>query len=962
MSREQPDSAPSTSRLPPAADRVLALVDALVRELWPGRAPRARLDSTLDRELGLDSLARVELLARLEREFGLHLPTDTLGSAETPRQLLAALARAGAATPEAAALAERLAVPEAAGGQPELATSLPEVLEWHLARHPERRHLSFYRDEDALEHLSYAELAEGARRIAAALAARGVQAGDCVALMLPSGLDFFRCFFGILYAGAIPVPIYPPARPAQLEDHLRRQAGILRNCEAPLLIADARVRRLAGLLTGLAPTLRGVAAPAELTAAGPVVQAPPPAAAPNGLALIQYTSGSTGDPKGVELSHANLLANIRAWGGTIGLSSTDVCVSWLPLYHDMGLIVAWLGSLYHACPLVLMSPLDFLARPERWLWAIHHHRGTVAAAPNFAYELCVKRLADLPLDGLDLSTWRLAANGAEPIDPDTAARFAAAFARYGLRPETLTPAYGLAEATVGLAVPPPGRGTRIDRVERERFQREGVALPAAEDDARALRFVSCGPPLPGHELRVVDAAGRPLPERHVGELEFRGPSATRGYHRNPAASAALFHDDWLRTGDRAYLADGELHLTGRSKDLIIRGGRNFYPYDLERAIGELPGVRRGCVAAFGAGAGGEAADERLVVVAETRERDPTARDALEQRIVALAADELGLPPDVVVLAPPHAVLKTSSGKIRRAAIREAWAQGTLGASARPPWLQLLRLAASSLGGRLRPVRPLRPYDLWVWAVFYLLTPFAVLVIFSVPGLGRRWAVLHRLARLFARLCGCPLRVAGLERLPQGPCVLVANHASYVDGFVLAAALPQPVSFVAKVELARRPLLRRLFERMSARFVERFDASQGVEDLEALAAFATRPPPLLFFAEGTFRDEPGLQAFRLGAFRIAARLGLPLVPVAIAGSRTVLRGAHWRARRGPLAVTVCAPIDPAGEDWNAVLALRDEVRAAILAHCGEPDASATGTEDRQGGETGPSRDGGADNAR
>src|SRR5690606_38768279 len=238
----------------------------------------------------------------------------------------------------------------------------------------------------------------------------------------------------------------------------------------------------------------------------PTPPAPLPAAAPNALALIQYTSGSTGDPKGVELSHANLLANIRAWGGTVGLSSTDVCVSWLPLYHDMGLIVAWLGSLYHACPLVLMSPLDFLARPERWLWAIHHHRGTVAAAPNFAYELCVKRLADVPLDGLDLSTWRLAANGAEPIDPDTPARFAAAFARYGLRPETLTPAYGLAEATVGLAVPPPGRGTRTDRVERERFQRDRIATPADADDARALRFVSCGPPLPGHELRVVDAA------------------------------------------------------------------------------------------------------------------------------------------------------------------------------------------------------------------------------------------------------------------------------------------------------------------------------------------------------------------------------------------------------------------------------------------------------------------------
>ncbi|KAA3654150.1 MAG: acyl-phosphate glycerol 3-phosphate acyltransferase [Proteobacteria bacterium] len=924
-----PDAEPSHD-----AERLLQLVDALAGELRPGAQLRAGLDSQLDRDLGLDSLARVELLARVERVFDVHLPSEVLGSAQTPRDVLAALAAAGHVPRSAPAGADREAAPARLAGLPDEAPRLIEVLDWHVARHPDRVHVTFYRAPDATETLSYAQLAEAGRGMAAALSRAGVGPGDCVALMLPSGLDFFRCFFGILMAGAVPVPMYPPARPAQLEDHLLRQAGILRNCEARVLITFDTVRPLARMLTGLSPSLHHVLTPAEL-------DAPPGAVAVTGaddLALIQYTSGSTGDPKGVMLSHRNLLANIRAWGRAIGLGSTDVAVSWLPLYHDMGLIGAWLGSLYHGCPLVLMSPLDFLARPERWLWAIHRHRGTVTAAPNFAFELCVKRLADQSLDGLDLSSWRLAANGAEPVSADTLARFAQTFARCGLRPEALAPVYGLAESTVGLCVPPPGRGVRVDRVAPEPMRSRGVAEPVAEG-ADALRFIACGPPLPEHRVRVVDAAGRPLPERRVGRLQFCGPSATRGYYRNPAASARLVEDGWLVTGDYAYLADGEVYITGREKDLIIRGGRNFYPYDLEQLIGELHGVRKGCVAVFGV-VDAQAADEKLVVVAETREADAAQRAALEQRIAGAAVAQIGVPPDVVVLAPPHAVLKTSSGKLRRAAVREAYLNGTLGASTRPTWLQLLRLQAASTRGHLRSALSWlgeQAYGAWVWALFWLLAPLAALAIFALPGLGARWRVTHWLARAFQRGSGCPLRVSGLEHLPSGPVLLVANHASYADGLVLGAALPAPVAFVAKGEFRHNRVMRPLFERMGAHFVARFDSQQGVADLDAMGEIARHPPPLLFFAEGTFGSSPGLRGFRLGAFQIATRYRLPVVPVAIAGTRAVLPAGSWRPRRGPLAVTICPPVMPQGEAWHDMLALRDAVREAILAHCGEGDA-------------------------
>ncbi|MCB1911022.1 MAG: AMP-binding protein [Rhodocyclaceae bacterium] len=920
---------------------LLGLVDTVIRELQPGAQLRAGLDSQFERDLGLDSLARVELLARVERSFGVRFPDDTLAKVETPRQLLAALEFAGhRCAPPVRTGEVALARPDEIAGSPEQAATLVEALDWHAARHPDRIHVTFYRSEDETETLSYRQLADAAARVAGALARAGVQPGNAVALMLPTGLDFLCGFYGVLMAGALPVPIYPPARPAQLEDHLRRQAGILRNCEARLMITFDRVRPLAQMLTGLCPTLDRVLTPAELDNAAPL-RVPVLA---DDLALLQYTSGSTGDPKGVMLTHANLLANIRAWGQGVGLGSTDVAVSWLPLYHDMGLIGAWLGSVYHAYPLVLMSPLDFLARPERWLWAIHRHRGTVTAAPNFAFDLCVRRLAGQPLDGLDLSSWRFAASGAEPISPATLERFREAFGRYGLRPEALAPVYGLAECSVGLTVSPPGRGARIDAVGREALTRDGRADPATADATTALHFVSCGSALPGHELRVVDAAGSVLPERVVGSLEFRGPSATRGYYRNPDATARLVHDGWLVSGDYAYLADGEVYFTGRAKDMIIRGGRNFYPYDLEHAVGELPGIRKGCVAVFGA-ADSQHGGERLVVVAETRERDAAARQALERGIVAAAADELGLPPDVVVLAPPHTVLKTSSGKIRRAAIRDAWLAGRLGAAGRAAWLQATRLFVASLPGRVRSLTRhagAKIYAAWVWGLFAMLAPLAAVGIFTLPRLEQRWAVVHFLARIFRLLSGNPLQVAGLEHLPTGPCVLVANHASYADGLLLASVLPRPVAFVAKAEFKSNRLMRPLFERMGAHFVERFDSRRGVADAQALATAARADPPLFFFAEGTFTARPGLRPFRLGAFQVAAENHLPVVPIAITGTRGILPADSWRPRPGPLSVTICPPVASEGAHWHGVLALRNGVRKHILAHCGEPDlASAAG---------------------
>ncbi|KON80781.1 AMP-binding protein [Azoarcus sp. PA01] len=918
---------------------VLQIVRVLVAELRPGQRLTPELDSHLERDLGLDSLARVELLARLEHAAGVRLPAGTLAAAETPRQLLAALR---AAHPELAAQQTDIVVPETRGETietPAHADTLLEVLEWHAARSPRHVHIRLLRDDVEIATLTHDELLQGARRIAAGLQQRGLARGEAVAIMLPTALEFFTSFFGALLAGGVPVPMYPPTRPSQLEDHLRRQAGILDSCEAPVLVTDADVRTVARLLATQSPSLKQVATVQELAATAGSSTSTTVGAAD--LALLQYTSGSTGNPKGVMLSHANLLANIRAWSRTIGMNADDVTVSWLPLYHDMGLIAAWLGSLYNGSALVLMSPLDFLSRPARWLWTIHRYRGSLSAGPNFAYELVLKHVDDAQLAGLDLSCWRVAVNGAEPVSPDTIERFSERFARYGLRRETVMPSYGLAENAVGLAVPLPGREARIDRIAREPFFRDRQARSIPANDPTAIRFVGCGQPLPGHELRVTDPAGGELPERRVGRIEFRGPSATSGYLRNPEETRKLRHGTWLDTGDLGYVADGELFVTGRVKDMIIRGGRNLYPYELEDAIGALPGVRRGCVAVFGA-SDPTTASERLVAVVETRATHDDERRSLQHTIEGLAVELLGVPLDEVVLAPPHSVLKTSSGKIRRVATRDLYVSGALGRQ-RSVRMQLLRLAASALVERASRALSRGAALLWAGWAWIALVLLAVPVWLAVAALRRPaagWRIGSHAARLLARLVGIRLEVRGRENLPaRAPCIVVANHASYLDGLIAVAALPRSFAFVAKRELQDSPIAYRFLQGLGAEFVERFAVQDSVDAAHRLAGRAREGTALFYFAEGTFVGQPGLREFRLGAFLAACDARLPVVPVTLRGTRTVLPDATWRPRRAAITVSIAPPILPQGSDWSAALALRDATRATILAECGEPDATA-----------------------
>ena len=558
-----PKAAVANDNRVPSESALCASIEAVVKTLHPNLAGRVRvgMDTTLERDLGLDSLSRIELLTRIEREFGASISEREMAEAETPRDILRALrsgaAREKVAQPQAAAAVENRAAPEsdsldeAPGG----ATNLIDALLWHVRRHPERIHVHLLDDDAGQPRLSYAELLKQSQVFAAGLRAHGLEPGESVAIMLPTGTDYFFSFLGIVLAGGVPVPIYPPARITQIEDHFRRHAGILENARVTTLITFDQAKQVTRLLASQVDTLRRISTTDELRGHGTLANISP--VSDDAIAFLQYTSGSTGNPKGVVLTHGNILSNADSMRQALEVDASDIFVSWLPLYHDMGLIGAWLGSVIYGYPLVLMSPLSFLRRPENWLKAIQVHGGTISGGPNFAYELCIRRIRDEDIEGLDLSSWRLAFNGAEPVSPATLRNFADRFKTYGFRPEALMPVYGLAEATLGVAFTPVNRGPRIDRVKRDRLARTGQAVPAGRDDSDVAEYVSSGVPIPGFEVRIVDDTGREAAERREGELEFRGPSTTSGYFRNPEVTESLFHDDWLISGDRGYIAEAK---------------------------------------------------------------------------------------------------------------------------------------------------------------------------------------------------------------------------------------------------------------------------------------------------------------------------------------------------------------------------------------------------------------------
>lgn len=472
-----------------------------------------------------------------------------------------------------------------------------------------------------------------ARRFAAALRAHGVRRGDRVAIALPGTPDFVQGLLGAMLAGAVPVPLATPLTFGSVDRFTDRVAAVVAHAGVRHALVTERLRD--GLRDRGDVTLDVCWTPADLRALR-ADTAPAPSLGPGDLALLQYTSGTTDRPKGVAISHGALAANAHAIATGLRLGPSDVGVSWLPPHHDMGLVGALLTTVFHPYPVHVLRTEAFLMRPGAWPALVAEVGATVSAAPNFGYELCAKKAR---LDDADLGAWRAALSGAEPVRPATVRRFEERFAAHGFRGTATTPVYGLAEATLAVT-----------------FSDPDAPLRARDVDGRSI--VSVGRPVAGTEVRVRGG-------RASGEIEVRGPSLMQGYFRDDRASADALVDGWLRTGDLGALVDGELFVTGRSRDLVIKAGRNIHPEDVEAVVAELP-CASGGVAAFARDNATTGSDD-LVVRVETRLRDEAARAAAAAAIRGEVLAALDVKIDDVAFVPVGSLPRTTSGKIRRSA-------------------------------------------------------------------------------------------------------------------------------------------------------------------------------------------------------------------------------------------------------------------------------------------------------
>ncbi len=518
------------------------------------------------------------------------------------------------------------------------------------------------------ERLTLERLWQRARAIQSGLLARGLPPGRIVVIIVPTSAELVSAYFGAMLAGAVPALVATPSnRLADPRAYAARVGRIADNAEAFALYADDEIAEILRAQSSELPGATAILTPRDVQGEG---DAPFVAARPDAIATAQYSSGSTGPPKGVLLTHTAILNNIRALRRGLKLTTADISVNWIPLYHDMGLIDAFLLPLLSGCPTVLIPTMDFMREPSLWLWAIHRYRGAHAWAPNFAYTLCARRVPDAEIEGLDLSSWRLAVSAAEPILAPTVRAFARRFASHGFRPEAFTPVYGLAENVTAATAHTLDEPPRIETIDRGALATTDTARTT---DGEGIEFVSTGKSLPGCTIEIRDEASRPLPERGVGTIWLKTDCLFSGYNRDPEATSATLVGGWLNTGDRGYLADGHLFFVSRDKDLIVVGGEKYSPHDIEQAVNEVPGVREGCAAVFGV-LNEERGTEDLAAVVETKETEDGALERLRDAIRARVLSATGLALRHVILVPPGGVEKTTSGKLARRATRRRHAQ------------------------------------------------------------------------------------------------------------------------------------------------------------------------------------------------------------------------------------------------------------------------------------------------
>ncbi len=522
------------------------------------------------------------------------------------------------------------------------------------------------------DYYPYQTVASRAWNSAGTLQAAGLKPGERVAIILPTSIQFFDAYLGTQMAGGIPAALYPPFRFGRLDEYFARLRRMLAKIGARYLITDSRLKRILGPAVEGDGTMIHTVLDAATLHTGP--HGVPVKVDPDQPAFLQFSSGSTVEPKAVMVSHTNLVNNLammlEALGSYTAEESAHGGVCWLPLYHDMGLVGCLYLGLYTPGTTTYLSPETFIARPALWLQTISRYRAVISPAPHFAYGLCLKKVRDEEMEGVDLSSWRFALNGAEPIDVETMQRFGERFARWGFRPDALKPVYGLAEAGLAVSFPDPQSAALVVEFDRESLAKDGVAVPGL-----GRKLPSVGRPMPGLAVEIQDAEGEKLPPGRVGRIRVKGPSITRGYFGDPELTADIIRNGWLDTGDLGFIFEDDVYIAGRAKDLIIIRGRNYAPQEFEELLLEVEGVRTGCTVAGGTFVDG--VGEQLVILAEKDVQSDRTEEEVAAEIESRILKGLSLNVHDIALLPPGTLPRTSSGKMRRSEALQQYLKGTL---------------------------------------------------------------------------------------------------------------------------------------------------------------------------------------------------------------------------------------------------------------------------------------------
>lgn len=527
------------------------------------------------------------------------------------------------------------------------------------------------RGEEPTFH-TYEEVIRRAKGVAGTLQEGGLKAGDRVGIVLPTSIHFLDIFLGTQLAGGIPSALYPPVRLGRLAEYFQRTRRMLRKIGTRFLVTDSRIRKLLGSAVEEVDCLEGVLNVEKLLQDSK--WRPPKETDPDAPAFLQFSSGTTVEPKAVTVSHTNLLFNLEMMESVFREYGEEYSrfggVCWLPLYHDMGLVGCMYNGLYHPGNVTYISPEIFIARPRIWLRTLSKYRAVISPAPDFAYGLCLKKVKDKDLEGVDLSNWEVALNGAEPINTEGMMQFCERFARWGFRAESMTPVYGLAEA--GLAVSFSNFRTRplLSEFDRGLLGEEGKAVPG-----KGRVLPSVGPPLPGLQVEIRDEEDRPLPEGWVGRIMAKGPSITKGFYNDPETTSQTLRGGWLDTGDLGFFHEGNLYIAGRAKDLIIIRGRNYAPQEIEELVQDVEGIRIGCAVAVSHMT--ETEGEQLIVLAEKEARRQRPEEEIAEEIRDRIVSGISLSPYHVQILDPGTLPRTSSGKMRRAGALDMFLSGEL---------------------------------------------------------------------------------------------------------------------------------------------------------------------------------------------------------------------------------------------------------------------------------------------